>query len=447
MENDEKKNIGKIKKDFINLIESRRDEREAVLSILNTLSLLATGQDEVYEDIIHIKEMISLDDDLALDDIDKLNLSLKDKLIQKEKNDETNNVSSDWDELSEKLIDSCRIMKRIMAVVLEDFYPLPEEMQKEANLIKVECKGDPINIEIKKPSDDLIEFIERIKIKISEDFNEINGTFFNLLGQVKDLEKSLVSEFGGENNIKEIEYFEMNINKHVGNIAESFESYTTIKEIKKVVVDKLKKIKGLVSLRKKEEIKKTQAAQKSIEKLNQRINTVEKKAKKLSKKAKEYQKAAMRDGLTGLFSRSAFDIKIKESLDAYKEHKNNFSIIMFDVNKFKEINDTLGHVAGDKVLKKVAECLVETFRKDDFIARYGGDEFIVIIDDLTEEMSNERIFNFNQHLKKRRFVSHKHGEINMSVSAGTAIILESDTPETIIDRADNAMYESKQKNT
>jgi diguanylate cyclase len=151
----------------------------------------------------------------------------------------------------------------------------------------------------------------------------------------------------------------------------------------------------------------------------------------------------MRDGLTGLFTRGAFDAKIRENFENYRSQKREFSIIVFDVDRFKDINDKLGHIAGDKVLKKISECLEESFRKDDFIARYGGDEFIVIIEDLTEEMARQRIEVFNKNLKKRRSVSQKHWEINLSVSSGTAKIMEGDTIESLIDRADKAMYVSR----
>ena len=155
----------------------------------------------------------------------------------------------------------------------------------------------------------------------------------------------------------------------------------------------------------------------------------------------------MRDGLTGLFSRGAFDSRLSESLKNSQDNEDSFALILFDVDKFKSINDTFGHVAGDKVLKKVAECLEETFRKDDFIARYGGDEFVVLIEQFSEEKARERISNFNKNLKKRRFVSHKAGEIKLSVSAGTTMALKNDTFESLIERADKAMYESKQKGT
>lgn len=444
MADDKKDEIRKLKKDFIELIESRREERELMVEVISSLNLLAIGKDDISEGIKKIREMITPEDDLEFDNIRSLNRELKDKLIARERDCGAEEVT-ELELLSDKYIESCRTMKRIMAAILEDFYPLSDEMQQDADMIKVECKGNPLEIDTKKPSKELLEFIDKIKIQISGDFNEINSTFSNLLGQVKELEKSLAIDFGGETSIKEIESFENNINLQVGNITESFESYHTIKEIKNVVFEKLVNIKGLVSLKKKEEVKKTKTAQENMKKLNQRINAVEKKAQKMSVKAKEYQKAALKDSLTGLFSRGAFDAKIKESLENYTTSKKEFSLIVFDVNKFKKINDTLGHIAGDKVLIKISECLEESFRKDDFIARYGGDEFVVIIENISKEMAMERIELFNKNLKKRRFVSKKHGEINLSVSAGTTTVIDKDTVETIIDRADKAMYDTKQK--
>lgn len=441
---DDKKEIAKIKKDFIDLIESRREERELMIEVINSLNLLATGQEDISNKIGQIRDKIVPDGEISLEGIKSLSREIKDELIARERESGDAELT-EIELLTEKFIESCRIMKKVMAAILEDFYPLSDEMQKTADSINVECKGDPTEIEIKKPSDAFLEYIEKVKITISKDFSEINSTFMNLLGQVKELEKSLVTDFGSDTNVKKIENFESDINLQVGNIAESFDSYTTINELKEVVVVKLKKIKDLVSLKKKEEVEKTKAAQESMAQLNERINAVEKKAQQMSVKAKEYQKAAMKDGLTGLFTRGAFDVKIKEAYDNYTTLKKDFSIIVFDVNKFKQINDTLGHIAGDKVLKKISECLEESFRKDDFIARYGGDEFTVIIENLSEEMAKEKIDIFNMNLKKRRFVSKKHGEVKLSVSSGMAKVMENDTIESMIDRADRAMYESKQK--
>ena len=438
-----KAETAQLKKDFINLLESRREERELLADILNSFNLLAADQEEISVKIRDMKEAIIPDGEISLEQIQSLNRELKDSLLAKERESGVEQIN-ETETLTHRFIESYRAMKKVMAAILEDFYPMSEDMKKAAESIRIECKGIPAEIEIKRPSEELLDFIEKIKIKISKDFAEINNTFMNLLGQVKELEKSLITDFSGDSNVKDMENFESDINQQVGNITKSFDSYSTIDEIKEAVIGKLIKIKDLVSIKKKQEKEKSAAAKESIERLNQRINLVEKKAQQISVKAREYQKAAMRDGLTGLFTRGAFDVKIKETFENYMTQKKGFSIIMFDVDKFKEINDKLGHIAGDKVLKKISECLEESFRRDDFIARYGGDEFIVIIEDMTDDMARQKIEVFNKNLKKRRFVSKKHGEIDLSVSAGAAKIMENDTVESLIDRADKIMYELKE---
>jgi len=165
----------------------------------------------------------------------------------------------------------------------------------------------------------------------------------------------------------------------------------------------------------------------------------------MARKAEEFHTAAMKDGLTRLYNRKALDLKLAGALKGLTQGGSSFALILFDVNDFKRINDTFGHVAGDKVLQKVAEVLNETFRKGDFIARFGGDEFAAIIGGMSEEMALDRISSFKKNLGKRRFTSYKLGDIRVSVSAGMAVARGGDTAEMILHRADKAMYEEKNK--
>ncbi len=446
MSKDRDEEIRQLKRDYFEMVEAHREEREALLTVINTFGLLASGQDDVVEDIQAVKGMIAPDGDLPIDEIAQAVRRIKARIIAREEGAESGNEELDrLRDLEGRVIEACRVLKRIMAAILEDFYPMTEEMEASAKEIVIDCMGDIGGIELKKPSEDLLDFIQKIKLKISEDFKDINNFFFTLLEQAKELEKAISSEFAGDKPLKEVEYFEMKINREVGSIADSFNVYTTISEVKKVVVEKLKNIKVLVALRKKEEIRKSQVARENVKKLKKRINDVEKKAKNLSRKADRFQQVAMKDGLTGLFSRNAFHLRVKEAINSFKEKGEPFSLILFDVDKFKSVNDTLGHVAGDKVLKKVAECLEETFRKDDFIARYGGDEFVVLIEGFTEKMALDRIPVFNEKLGKIRFVSYREGDIKLTVSAGTTEAMEGDNLESLIGRADKAMYAIKEE--
>jgi diguanylate cyclase (GGDEF)-like protein len=438
--------IKQLKKNYFNLAELHREERDVLVKAINALSILAPSGAGMEKDIRLLRDQVGTDGDLSIQDIEDVTKVIKDKLVNKSDIYAAEGIDDEMvRRLEDRLIESCRIVKRVMNSILDDFYPMTEDIRNAADNIKIDCMGDVTAINLKEPAEKLMNLIDMIKIRISKDMGDTNSVFFNLLGQVKELEQSLYTEFGGDAQIHEMETFETSIGQQIGSIAESFTLFKTINEIRDAVGLKLKKITELVSFKKDEEVKRAQEAKDNISRLKKKVFDMEQKAQKISQKAKQFEKAAMRDGLTGLFSRGAFDLKIRDAIFECRSNKKSFALIMFDVDKFKSINDTLGHIAGDKVLKKVAECLEETFRKDDVIARYGGDEFVAFLCDVTESMARDRIADFNKNLKKRRFVSHKAGEINLTVSAGIATLIESDTVESVIERADTAMYTAKQK--
>jgi diguanylate cyclase len=210
-----------------------------------------------------------------------------------------------------------------------------------------------------------------------------------------------------------------------------------------VVIRKIQNIKQVVSEKKREDLKRAHMTRENIKMLRERIAEADRYAREMSKKAEELKMVAMKDGLTGLYNRKAFDIKIADALEKARETGAPLTLILLDVDSFKEINDTFGHVAGDKILEKVGQSLRETFRENDFLVRYGGDEFVVLIERLTKEMAQRRVSDFRKNLAKKRFVSREKGEITISVSAGVAAAGSGDTLESMLDRADKAMYSEK----
>ena len=193
--------------------------------------------------------------------------TLKNKIFTQE----TKQVFDDrnkLDELNDSLLASCRIIKRIVVALVDDFYPTTGELKAKADSIDINCQEKTAQIDLERPATEFLSYIRELKSKISEDFRYINNTFLTLLDHVKELEKTLTSEFGQDVRLKEIEKFETNVNTQVGSIADSFNIHTTIDEIKSAVVEKLKKIKHLMALRKKEDVEKAQKTQENINKLN-----------------------------------------------------------------------------------------------------------------------------------------------------------------------------------
>jgi diguanylate cyclase (GGDEF)-like protein len=152
---------------------------------------------------------------------------------------------------------------------------------------------------------------------------------------------------------------------------------------------------------------------------------------------------AFRDSLTGLPNRAYFNRKFQEAVDASEIMGELFGLIMIDVDHFKDINDTLGHDAGDALLKRLAEMLHAAFRAGDTVARLGGDEFAVILRGLHSEADMMRPVNALQDLLRRPI---EHGGRSFSVSASIGAALHGDLdadPSHMIKNADIALYRAK----
>lgn len=444
MDNTKEAELERLKKEYLLTEQRWQDEKKCLSNIIYALGRVVALHEALMEEYDPLKKMVASEQELPIDKIENQVEKLKSKIFTQETKqafDDRNML----DELNDSLLKSCRIIKRIVVALVDDFYPTTGELKAKADSIDINCQEETAQMDLEGPATAFLSYIRGLKSKISEDFGYINNTFITLLDNVKELEKTLTSEFGQDVTLKEIEKFETKVNIEVGSISDSFNIYTTIDEIKSAVVEKLKKIKHLLALRKKEEVQKAQKAQENIKKLKQKIVKTEKDARAMAKKVDFFQTAATTDGLTGLYNRNAFDLRINEALKMFHEEGQTVSLILFDVDNFKWINDTLGHVAGDKILQKVAQCLKEAFRKGDFIARYGGDEFAAVIEKLDMDIAQKKILDFNDLFGKKRFFSHSVGDVNVTVSAGITMSKEGDNVEDFINRADKNMYESKKK--
>ena len=155
------------------------------------------------------------------------------------------------------------------------------------------------------------------------------------------------------------------------------------------------------------------------------------------KKALEY--SSRHDALTGLYNKRAFTSKIDTKLKTLKRYKEGFSFALFDIDNFKVVNDTYGHKVGDDVLIKLGKCLTQNIREDDFLARWGGEEFVIIANHTNINDLVLLIQKFQNELQKTLF-SPVH---SLTLSFGLTVTQDNDTKESLLQRADKALYKAK----
>jgi len=150
-----------------------------------------------------------------------------------------------------------------------------------------------------------------------------------------------------------------------------------------------------------------------------------------------------RDALTQLASRRHLLDILTQQLEQVQAKGGDLTVAMADLDHFKEINDTLGHLIGDRVLKEVAHRIATSVRDKDLIGRYGGEEFLLIFPETSLQVAQQVAERIRQHIARTPIHLPEHS-IPITISIGLTHFQRSDTQESLLQRADSAMYAAKQ---
>lgn len=157
---------------------------------------------------------------------------------------------------------------------------------------------------------------------------------------------------------------------------------------------------------------------------------------------RELERLVVRDALTGLPNRTLFRDRLAHALDRARRERTDVAVLLMDLDRFKVVNDTLGHMAGDRVLKALAERFQSCLRKEDTLARLGGDEFGVVLEDVGRSGVREAADRLGSALERPFRV--KGTEFRLSVSIGIAAVMKGQgRAEDMIRFSDIAMYRAK----
>jgi diguanylate cyclase len=237
------------------------------------------------------------------------------------------------------------------------------------------------------------------------------------------------------------------VRTQISGISDTVQVAEDISELKSAVQGQLSSILSSMDQFKAMKARQQEDASEHAKQLEQRLQAMEAESRELRMHLAQQEQLASRDALTELPNRAAYDRRVHHEAGIWRTagedaERPGLCLVVCDVDHFKHINDTYGHLAGDKVLKILAKEITGQLRKSDFVARYGGEEFVILL--MGTALAEARTLIDGVRMKIERCPFHfKAKQVQITMSFGLAAFAEGDTPEKVFERADKALYRAK----
>ena len=233
------------------------------------------------------------------------------------------------------------------------------------------------------------------------------------------------------------------VGDEVGGVRRDVDEATDLEAFKALVTNRLDAIQDQVEQHLSQEQELIQASSRDTKDMQGRIKTLEEEGQKLRSRLEEVQAQAITDALTGLPNRAAYERRIQEEYARWKRFGKPLTMLVWDIDHFKRINDSFGHSAGDKTLRVIGKTLASKVRETDFVARFGGEEFVMLMPGSDKDQVGRVANQIRESVAEKPFHAGPK-RIPITISCGYSQFSQGDEPEDVFKRADDALYEAKQ---
>ncbi|KII37815.1 GGDEF domain-containing protein [Pseudomonas fluorescens] len=232
------------------------------------------------------------------------------------------------------------------------------------------------------------------------------------------------------------------IREQVDGLQTSVQEAADLEDLKHVLENHLEGLLGTMDQHQKQRDAREQEVATRLKSLSERVAHMEQEAQGFREHLEVQRQKALIDPLTGLPNRAAWSERLEHEIKQWQQHGNTLSLAMLDLDHFKRINDNYGHLAGDKVLKIIATVLRKRLRGSDFIARFGGEEFVLLIPATPPAVGAKLLETLRAAIEACPF--HFKGErVTITISMGLATFRAGEHSDLVLKRADQALYRAK----
>ncbi|WP_419712630.1 diguanylate cyclase [Pseudomonas sp. NFX224] len=238
------------------------------------------------------------------------------------------------------------------------------------------------------------------------------------------------------------EAMDTQIREQVDGLQTSMHEAADLEDLKHVLENHLEGLLGTMDQHRKQRDEREHEVAARLQSLAERVAHMEQEALGFREHLEEQRQKALIDPLTGLPNRAAWSERLEHEISQWQQHGNTLMLAMLDLDHFKRINDNYGHLAGDKVLKIIASVLRKRLRGTDFIARFGGEEFVLLLPSTVPAAGMKLLEHLRASIEACPF--HFKGErVTITISMGLTAFKPGEHSDQVLKRADQALYRAK----
>jgi len=232
------------------------------------------------------------------------------------------------------------------------------------------------------------------------------------------------------------------IREQVDGLQTSMHEAADLEDLKVILENHLEGLLGTMDQHRQQRDEREQEVAARLHSLAERVAHMEQEALGFREHLEEQRQKALIDPLTGLPNRAAWSERLEHEIREWQQHGNTLMLAMLDLDHFKRINDNYGHLAGDKVLKIIATVLCKRLRGTDFIARFGGEEFVLLLPATVPAAGMKLLEHLRASIEACPF--HFKGErVTVTISMGLTVFKTGEKSDLVLKRADQALYRAK----
>ena len=271
-------------------------------------------------------------------------------------------------------------------IQLMQMLEFPLEIRAQADVvIKRMRRGIEVD-EIDMYLAEIVDLALRSRLLAQNEKQEMERFLKGLSAQLSDIDHYLLNQEVSERQTKELrDKLSDNLDEEVGVIETTLHEASDLETVKSVIQERLDTIHGHLDESRQVEAQRAEKAEAENQRLQAQLKNSENVTADLIDKLYKERELAVRDPLTGLYNRIAYEERIKEEIKRWRRYKHHLSLIIMDIDRFKRVNDNYGHRTGDRLLRFLADVIQGQIRETDMLVRFGGEEFVILASNTSQE--------------------------------------------------------------